>query len=463
MNRVFSQKLTASWSGVCSESIRHQVCGRHLLRNAIGLSHGAPRANPKSGTILSVIRRLQPQALPDGRGTSQSPCSLQSSQHARRPQTELQATPRQSSDDSHHQATQDTASTSDTSVLTTLALVATTMAFGVANRVLYKMALVPLGDYVFFLAQFQTFGYVVVYFSALFLRYRSGIITKEMLQAPDRKLFLWIGGLEAFSQLLGFIGASKLPGVVLPLLQQSLLIWQVTLAYLVLNKRLDSVQIAGALLVVAGVVTAAWPSQGASVFTEISPLYATVFVASMLFPALSTIFKEQIFTKAKETLKGKQLDIFVVNSFGSLAQAVVVFLLLPGLAALRGISPGQLPQYLQEGFQCLTGTTPACASTDCGQAPVVALAYVACNLGLNISALALLRTAGNVVQSLSFSSVVPLTIWAFTFDWPLLDPAPALGSKFVLGTGVLLSGLLTYNSKQWLPALRKRLSKEKAA
>ena len=64
-----------------------------------------------------------------------------------------------------------------------------------------------------------------------------------MLQAPDRKLFLWIGGLEALSQLLGFIGASKLPGVVLPLLQQSLLIWQVTLAYLVLNKRLDSVQV----------------------------------------------------------------------------------------------------------------------------------------------------------------------------------------------------------------------------
>lgn len=46
---------------------------------------------------------------------------------------------------------------------------------------------------------------------------------------------------------------------------------------------------------------------------QISPLYATVFVASMLFPALSTIFKEQMFTKAKETLKGKQLDIFVVS------------------------------------------------------------------------------------------------------------------------------------------------------
>jgi len=38
-----------------------------------------------------------------------------------------------------------------------------------------------------------------------------------------------------------------------------------------------------------------------------------------------------------------------VNSFGSAAQAVVVFLLLPGLAALRGISPTELPQYLTEG------------------------------------------------------------------------------------------------------------------
>ena len=50
------------------------------------------------------------------------------------------------------------------------------------------------------------------------------------------------------------------------------------------------------------------------------------------------------------------------------------------------------------GFQCLTGTTPACASTDCGKAPIVALAYVACNLGLNISALALLRKAGAGMQ-----------------------------------------------------------------
>ena len=41
---------------------------------------------------------------------------------------------------------------------------------------------------------------------------RSGQVTQKMLDAPDKRLFLGIGGLEAASQLLGFVGASKLPG-----------------------------------------------------------------------------------------------------------------------------------------------------------------------------------------------------------------------------------------------------------
>ena len=46
---------------------------------------------------------------------------------------------------------------------TSLVLVssAITVTFAVANRVLYKLALVPMKDYPFFLAQFTTFGYFV--------------------------------------------------------------------------------------------------------------------------------------------------------------------------------------------------------------------------------------------------------------------------------------------------------------
>ena len=41
---------------------------------------------------------------------------------------------------------------------------------------------------------------------------RTGTVSQDMLDATDKKLFVGIGGLEAASQLLGFIGASKLPG-----------------------------------------------------------------------------------------------------------------------------------------------------------------------------------------------------------------------------------------------------------
>ena len=57
---------------------------------------------------------------------------------------------------------------------------------GIANRILYKMALVPLGNYVFFLAQFQTFGYVAVYFAVLALRRRCAAAPSQLVAAIRR-------------------------------------------------------------------------------------------------------------------------------------------------------------------------------------------------------------------------------------------------------------------------------------
>ncbi len=44
-------------------------------------------------------------------------------------------------------------------------------------------------------------------------------------------------------QLLGLIGASKLPGVVIPLLSQTVLIWQIVVGKLVLGRNLPAVQV----------------------------------------------------------------------------------------------------------------------------------------------------------------------------------------------------------------------------
>ena len=44
-------------------------------------------------------------------------------------------------------------------------------------------------------------------------------------------------------QLLGLIGASKLPGVVIPLLSQTVLIWQIIVGKIVLGRDLPAVQV----------------------------------------------------------------------------------------------------------------------------------------------------------------------------------------------------------------------------
>jgi hypothetical protein len=82
----------------------------------------------------------------------------------------------------------------------------------------------------------------------------------------------------------------------------------------------------------------------------VKPFFVGLYVASMCFPALSTILKEKMFTEAKEKLGGdKQLDIFVVNSYGSAAQAAFVFLLLPVMSSLRHIAFQDLPNYIVQG------------------------------------------------------------------------------------------------------------------
>lgn len=103
----------------------------------------------------------------------------------------------------------------------------------------------PLAEHVFFLAQLQTFGYVAVYYGVLALRFRAGRVTPAMLAIPRQRPFLFagMGLLEAAASLLGFATAARLPGVLLPLLGQSILLWQVALGCIVLKKKLGAAQV----------------------------------------------------------------------------------------------------------------------------------------------------------------------------------------------------------------------------
>ncbi|XP_016569007.2 uncharacterized protein LOC107867346 isoform X1 [Capsicum annuum] len=194
---------------------------------------------------------------------------------------------------------------------------ALTLVLGVANQVLYKLALVPMKEYPFFLAQVTTFGYLAIYLSILYARYRAGIVTKEMVAYPKSR-FLLIGLLEALGVVCGMYAGAVLPGPAIPILSQTFLVWQLTLSVFILGRTYSLNQIAGCLLVAAGVVLAVTSgSDSNQMLTGIAFVWPVLMVASSAFQAAASVIKEFVFIDAASRLKGKVLDIFVVNSFGS--------------------------------------------------------------------------------------------------------------------------------------------------
>lgn len=73
---------------------------------------------------------------------------------------------------------------------------------------------------------------------------RMGKVTKEMLNVP-KPSFVIIGLCEALASLLLLICTARLPGVILPVLQQLLIIWQMIISAFLLGKRssLDNSQL----------------------------------------------------------------------------------------------------------------------------------------------------------------------------------------------------------------------------
>ncbi|OMO50803.1 Chloroquine resistance transporter-related protein [Corchorus capsularis] len=276
---------------------------------------------------------------------------------------------------------------------------ALTIVLAVANRVLYKLALVPMKEYPFFLAQFTTFGYVVIYFSILFARYRAGIVTDEMLRLPKSR-FVTIGILEALGVASGMASAAMLPGPSIPILNQTFLVWQLAFSTILLGRRYAINQIAGCLLVAIGVVVAVTSgSDTGQMLAGVDLMWPGVMVASAAFQAGASIIKEFVFIDAAKRLNGKSLDLFVVNSFGSGFQALFVLLLLPLLSNLKGIPFSELPSYMKSGAACFLKI--GAETSGCEGAPLLPLLYIITNMAFNISVLNLLRLSSAVVSSLA--------------------------------------------------------------
>ncbi|PIA60151.1 hypothetical protein AQUCO_00400801v1 [Aquilegia coerulea] len=286
-----------------------------------------------------------------------------------------------------------------------LVAAAATVVLGVGNRVLYKLALVPLKNYPFFLAQLATFGYVVVYFSILYFRYHAGIVTDEMLSLPKAP-FIAVGLLEALGAASGMAAGAILSGASIPILSQTFLVWQLLLSAIFLGRRYRFNQVVGCLLVAVGVIiTVASGSNNGLSIKEASVFWTLLMVTSFFLQAADTVLKEIIFLDTAQRLKGGCVDLFVVNSYGSAFQAFFICLLLPLLSKLWGVPFGQLPSYLKDGAVCFLNI--GSLSNGCQGAPLLPLLFIIVNMAFNVSLLHLLKISSAVVSCLAstFSGV----------------------------------------------------------
>ncbi|XP_004501668.1 protein CLT2, chloroplastic isoform X2 [Cicer arietinum] len=319
-----------------------------------------------------------------------------------------------------------------------------TVTLAVANRVLYKLALIPMSNYPFFLAQFTTFGYVVIYFSILYIRYQLGIVTNEMLAIPKWRFFI-IGFLEALGLVTGMFAGAILPGPVIPILNQTFLVWQLMFSALILRRRYSINQVVGCLLVGAGVVVAiSSGSNAGQMLSEVEFFWPALMIVSCAFQAGASIIKEFVFLDSSTQLK-KSLDIFVVNSFGSGFQALFVLLFLPLLSNLKGIPFVQLPSYLKSGAGCFLNI--GAGKAGCDGAPLLPLLYVVTNLVFNISLLNVLKSSSAVVASLMLMLSVPISVYILSLPLPYLpEGGTTLSPFFLLGCAILVCGLYLYNT-----------------
>lgn len=307
----------------------------------------------------------------------------------------------------------------------------------------------------------QTFTYVILYSSILWLRYQrhDGTVTKEMLHI--RKMpFVWIGLWDSVGDMLGNVGTSHLPGYQVPLLAKLNIVFTAIFSSALLGKRYSVYQVAAMTVVLSGSFVTLIPtifsnsdeaSTSASSFSDL--FYAGVYVASVAPTALAFVLKEQVFRENQHL----NLDIFVVNSYGSIVGLVFTILLLP-LAAVPGLGKvpiADLPSYMSNGLYCFAGHS--IEDYDCTGAPTAPLLYFAINVTYNICFLTLIKHGGALLSFITNTVTFPLATLLFTFSWPLLG-ASTLNGYVILGLCVELTGIVLYQRASSVVAQQERMT-----
>jgi len=265
----------------------------------------------------------------------------------------------------------------------------------------------------------------------------------------SRGVGLWClfgaGLCEAVAFVLLPVFAARLPGSLLPVMSQGLLLFSMLFSTVLFGRRYDAIQLLGVALVVLGVATCSVLSApiAGHVVSAGSLLDALGLLSAYAFVALSLSLKELAFLRFRERAgacgdaASQKLRVEVVNLFSAIWQGVAVLLFWPLNFVL--LTPLGVRAYFQ-AFAAALRSTPAFGT--------LLWLYLPTNLAYTILTTLVLERLSAVTIVLTNVLNVPLVSLLFCLELPLLGAAPFRWS-FVVGLGVIASGLLLYSHRSF--------------
>ena len=278
-------------------------------------------------------------------------------------------------------------------------------------------------------------------------------ITPAMRKPAHQRRFLAMGALDCLGTFLTAMGAVFTPGQFQPLLNQSLIPATMLASFFFLGTRYSRGQLFAALLLVGGAALSVLPKllpgtdRGAQTNDETRLYAVALYWLSNVPMACSAVYKEARFSR-------EPMEVTYLTQSVSIYQMLLGFALaplqvLPGIGSANGQSWSAILSSFRDGLDCFLGAEPSSLSNDregcawdarhSASPAVLLLAYVLVNFVFNTMGLYLTKHGGAVLNSISYSLLLPLT--TILFSLPILGPyrETAMPSTFA-GLVVVMAG-----------------------
>jgi len=263
-------------------------------------------------------------------------------------------------------------------------------------------------------------------------------ITDRMQDPAHQPRFLTMGLLDCFGTFLTAMGAVYVPGQYQPLLNQSLIPCTMVASWLWLGTSYSHGQLAAATLIVGGAALSVLPqllgqsAEGAPAAhpdDEVRGYAVALYWLSNVPMACSAVYKESRFSR-------EPMDVTYLTQWVSIWQMLFGFVLaplqiFPGVGSASGRSWTHICADFWRGWLCFCASfkhasgegaagdmdaTPSCGAHNA----LLLIGYVGVNFLFNTTGLYLTKYGGAVLNSISYSLLLPLT--TLLFSVPLLGP-----------------------------------------